>query len=425
VRTGPPTADLSRAIEEQRPALLLLAAQGSSDEWLHVLRVVHAHHSDLPVIVLGDCNGRGVYWKAIGAGAFDVLCRPLDMARLKGAVTRALALRSGGRPEERGATDADRMALRHLFRAAGRIAATGRAVLLRGETGAGKSFLARAIHAQSACAGGPFEVVRCASLTAGPERPTSLDEVLCRAGGGTLVLDDIEALDAGDRARLAAALTRSGGTVHDRLHRVRLIATTRRPLAELDAATRALSDLTHDMGEVVLHVPPLREHRGDIPALAHELLAEIAAGLGMSPPAIAPEAMQVLLRHHWPGNVREMKRVLTQGLLTFRGAQVRVEDVERAIEGGLWSDPGGAALTPSDRIEACVQDFIARHGGAGCHENLIALVERAALSEALRRGGGSRTRAAGVLGIPRPTLHAKLERRGVQEGGDTSPAANP
>jgi two-component system nitrogen regulation response regulator GlnG len=133
--------------------------------------------------------------------------------------------------------------------------------------------------------------------------------------------------------------------------------------------------------------------------------------------------MRTLTTHDWPGNLRELRRMLTQSLLLFRGSVLRAEDVRRAIDGKLWREETAIGTATAEMLGQCVRDFVGRFGGDGCHERLIEAVEREALREALRRGGGSQTRAAGVLGIPRPTLHAKLERRGVRSNGAPPPVS--
>jgi DNA-binding NtrC family response regulator len=311
--------------------------------------------------------------------------RALELARLRrenGALRRELA-KARGRDELVG----DSEAFRRVLDLAATAAAARAPVLLQGESGTGKALLARSIHGQGPRADGPFVTVNCAakpeglveSALFGHEAPASFEQ----AGGGTLLLDRVDALRADLQSALLAALEDhpSDGSRDEAASQpdLRLIATTDRDLAADVKAGRFRGDLYHHLSALPIRIPGLRERVEDIPRLARHFALRAAELQGRPVRAIAPETLDILRRYPWPGNVRELANAVDCAVLLCRDGVLRPGDLDRSIREGS---------------EAVQYD--------------LETVERLAIERALLATGGNRTRAARLLGISERTLRNKL-----------------
>ncbi len=289
-------------------------------------------------------------------------------------------------------------AMRPVVAAARRVAPTRATVLLTGESGVGKSLLARTLHALSPRADAPFVVINCGALS-----PTLLESELFgheagaftgadamrrgqleAAEGGTVLLDEIGELSPAMQTRFLRVLQertvrRVGGFEQIPLD-VRFIAATHRDLGQMVADGRFRADLYHRLAVFPLTVPPLRHRRGDIAPLAEHLLAGIAERMGRPALRLEPDALKWLVGCDWPGNVRALTNAL-----------------ERA-----------AILTDGDRIP--VEALIGPRRPISDGPRSLAEVERDAIEHALAHTDGHRRRAAELLGIGLRTLYDKLKR---------------
>ncbi|MBA2480549.1 MAG: sigma 54-interacting transcriptional regulator [Planctomycetes bacterium] len=278
-------------------------------------------------------------------------------------------------------------------------AAASAPVLLRGEGGTGKLHLARAIHQRSARAAFPLQVVVCAALadaeaqlfgrsSGGVARPGLVE----LADGGTLVLDDVDALSPSAQAKLLGVLDGRGFSRDDgALRRIdaRIFATTARDLSDDVRAGRFSADLLARLDVLTIAVPPLRERPADIDVLAERFLAEHARALSQPKKRLAPETRAVLLRHGWPGNVRQLRNALERACVLAAGDAIRVEDLPEAVRGAHAPATAAGPITT------------------------LAEVERGHIQRVLEHCGGNKKLAAEVLGIDRSTLYAKLKQYGA------------
>jgi len=373
-------------------------------------------HGDVPVLVLTAYGSIDLAVKCVKEGAEQFLTKPVEMPALLALVQRVLSLRrervrqqAGRRRETQERVDpflGESAAIRDLARAAERVAAADRPVLLLGETGTGKGVLARWLHEHGARAAEPFVDINCAGLATflldselfghrrGSFTGASADKVglLEVADRGTLFLDEIGDMEAPVQAKMLKVLEeqrfRRLGDTRDRGVDVRLIAATHRDLGAYATEGRFRQDLYFRINTLPLALPPLRERVEDIPVLARALLARLANEVGHTPVVLDEEAERALMRYAWPGNIRELRNVLERAvLLTDRGTLTRAD---------LRFEPERAAA-PGEQLT-------------------LAELERRHIAAALERADGKVEAAARALGIPRSTLYQKLKAIGLSSG---------
>jgi DNA-binding NtrC family response regulator len=353
-------------------------------------------------------------------GAENFLSKPVDMDHLLAAVARVadkvrlrrlnelLLLRAV--PGERLESLGESPEMRELIRQVGLVALSERTpVLLLGESGVGKSWLARILHQLSPRAAAPFVDVQAwgkqpgalDSELFGAERATEQEArerhpgLLETASGGSLYIEEIADLPAELQPKLLRLLEtrtfrRVGGT-RDLNVDVRILAASTRDLAGLIEGGQFREDLAYRLNVMALTLPPLRERsREDRLSLLLTLVNELQRQVSYAAPAIGPEALERLLNHPWPGNARELRNVLERALILAHGQPaVMLEH----LPGEFRNRPG-----PGDR----------RHTPMTLDE-----LERAHIERTLRHHGGNRTRAAMELGISRATLINKIKRYAI------------
>ncbi len=370
--------------------------------------------------------------RARRAGAFDLLPRPLVPEELHLALRRALeqrALREENRRLRQrlaGEQMLDQLVgrdprMRELFELARTIAPTRATVLISGESGTGKTLLARAIHRLSDRAERPFVVVSCGSLpetlleselfghARGAFTGAHRDQVgrFEQADRGTLFLDEIGTASSSLQVKLLRFLQDRSfervGETRTRQADVRLILATNSDLETLVGQGRFRKDLYYRINVIHLQIPPLRDRPADILPLARHLLQRAARHHGRETPRIPRKAGRRLLAWEWPGNVRELENALERALLLCDGREIRAEHL-----------PGGDEPPPGEppAVHWRLPDLDpARQYSL---KELLREPERMLLEAALRACGGNRERAARLLGINRATLFAKLKRLGLQ-----------
>lgn len=272
-----------------------------------------------------------------------------------------------------------------LERVVQRIATSRLSVLVLGETGVGKEVLARRLHDLSPRAEGPFVVVAATAIGAALAEGR-LDE----ARGGTLVLDEIGAIERGLQADLVRAIDLLGEDA-------RIIATSRTSLVDLPAETRLLPELEHRITGVTIAIPPLRARVHEISAHALRIASEAARALGRPPPVFAPNAITALERHKWPGNLRELAGRIERAIALAPGRVLTADHFELVQpDASTIGAPLVLSGEPSGPIGAL----------RGARES----AEYERIIEALRRTNGNQTHAAKLLGISRGTLLSRLDR---------------
>jgi DNA-binding NtrC family response regulator len=303
----------------------------------------------------------------------------------------------------------DSPAAREIAKLTARLAQSDTAVLIEGETGVGKSFLARLLHEASPRAKEPLRIINCAAIPdplieselfghergaftgAHASRPGALES----AGRGTVVLDEIGELPLAGQAKLLRVLEEKRferlGSNRSIPLAARVIAATNRDLAA-DVETGAFRrDLYYRIAVFKLRVPPLRERGEDLVLLAVQILADLAPTAGRRVEGFSPRALDVIRRYSWPGNVRELRNAIERALVVGDGTSIEAGDLPDVLHGGAPVQPEDESLV---RLPMRLDDL-----------------EERAIGAALNASNGNQRRAAALLGISRVTLHRKLHSK--------------
>ncbi len=331
------------AINDRVPRLVFLDIwlQGSRLDGLALLDEIKKQHPELPVVMISGHGNIETAVSAIRRGAYDFIEKPFKADRLILVAERALETsklkrevsnlrkRSGDHLELIGAS----LAMNQLRQTIERVAPTNSRIMITGPSGAGKELAARAIHAQSSRASGPFVTVNAATIT--PERMeielfgTEMDGgerkvgALEEAHGGILYLDEVADMPRETQNKILRVLVdqqfeRVGGTKRVKVD-VRIISSTAQNLEGMIAEGTFREDLFHRLSVVPVQVPPLAARREDIPSLVDYFMKQIAEQAGIKPRKIGPDAMAVLQAHSWPGNLRQLRNNVERLMILARG----------------------------------------------------------------------------------------------------------
>ncbi len=426
-------ADESAAIEAlrlHRPSLVLSDLRLPDGDGLGVLRAAKELDPALPVILM---TGFGAIDEAVAAvreGALDYLTKPVDHEHLLLTVSRAIEQRRivtenfllkealgarHGAPTIVG----EHPALVEVFRSLQRVAPTDTTVLLGGESGTGKELVARALHAQSDRAAGPFVAINCAAIpetlletelfghekgafTGANARKPGKFEV---AHGGTLFLDEIGEMPVNLQAKLLRVLeTRSFERLgsNTTLHvDVRLVAASNRDLRAAVSARTFREDLFFRLSVFPIEIPPLRQRVSDVPLLAGHFVERFAREQNKRPPHLSSSAVAALVAHPWPGNVRELQNCIERAVILAEGDTVHAAQLQIGAGEGTR-----LALPPTPRDPWDDIDISGTLPEAS--RRVLAEVERRKVSQALDEAGWDQARAAAALGIPLRMLLARI-----------------
>ncbi len=417
-----------RIVRERAVDVVLTDLRMPDVSGLEVLRRVRELQPEVAVVVMTAYGSVANAVEAMKSGATDYLTKPVELDELELVVERALERRElvrenrvlRRRLEESAAgfrLIGHARALQEVLARAARAAATDATVLVRGESGTGKELLARSVHDLSRRAEGPFVAVNCAALPEtlleselfGHERgaftgATGLHRGRIElAAGGSLFLDEIGDLPMPIQVKLLRFLqerefTRLGGETTLRAD-VRVIAATHRDLRERITAGAFREDLYYRLDVVTLVLPPLRERREDIPGLVEHFLARHAHRHGAPLRALTREAMDALIKHDFPGNVRELENALEQATVLATGDALTLNDLPASIRGG--ADAIAAAPLSGGALAARLDDF-----------------ERRLVTDAIARHGGNQSAAARELGVTEGGLRYKLRKWTDPAGAD-------
>ena len=403
-----------------------------------VLQRVKESHPDIEVVMVTGLSQIETAVRSMKLGAFDYLSKPFDPDELKLVVRRALERRrllqenvnlkrqveSRYRFENIIGTSPR---MQEVFRLVARAAPTNTTVLLTGESGTGKERVARALFHNSLRKDGPFVAVDCTSLsenlleselfghvkgafTGAVANKRGLFEV---ADGGTLFLDEIGNIPLAIQAKLLRVLQekefKAVGDTRTQKTDVRLIAATNKDLKAMVADGSFRDDLYYRINIFPIHIPPLRERREDIPALAFHFLAVFGPELGKKVTELSEDAMNVLRNHAWPGNVRELENAIQRAVILASDKVIRKAHLQSIADAG--AAPDARAPRTSDELKRVKK---------AAREKSVEHIEQAFVLEALRRNGWNVTRSAEATGMQRANFQALMKKYGIRlrDAGD-------
>lgn len=407
------------AFAANRPALTLLDLglppnPNSTTEGMGILSAILAEDSEARVVVVSGQGEKLNGAKAVGAGACDFLCKPVDIDQLRailqshirGALLRKefVDSQSGPKAEKFEGMVGDSPAMRNIFSTLTKVAKSNAPVLILGKSGTGKEMAARAIHRLSNRSEGPFMAINCNAIPEslieselfGHEKGAFTGAVAQRKGlvecadGGTLFLDEIGEVPALTQPKLLRFLQekrfqRVGGRQEIESD-TRIVAATNANLQEMVAAGTFREDLYFRLAVISIRLPSLSERGADIMLLASDFLDRFSRQSGRKNVRFAPDAIQALMDHAWPGNIRELQNRVQRAVILGEGKFLTARDLELEGIGGK-------------RIQTLRE---AREDA-----------ERSAVLTALARNQGKVSAAAAELGISRPTLYELMEKLGI------------
>ncbi len=392
---------LQRLAEQPQPvAVILLTAQGSID----------------------------VAVDAMKSGAYDFIQKPVDPARLKQILQNAARQRGTSLELEAtkrklrdtgifGQMVGNSKPMQEIFRLIEMVAPSTASVLITGESGTGKEMVARTIHDMSPRKNKPFVAINCSAIPEtlieseifGHEKGAFTGALERRAGcfelaeEGTLLLDEIGEMPAATQAKLLRVLEdrklrRLGSKVETPVD-VRVLAATNKVPEEAVAKGELRGDLYYRLNVFNIHMPPLREHKQDLPLLVDSLLADMNAKHGRDVASVGDNVMQLFQNYNWPGNVRELRNTLERAVIVCEGKIIE----QRHLPPNFGS--AGIKVMPSE--------------GEGIRLDVgttVGEAEKALILKTLAATNNNKTRAAEILGISLKTLHNKLKEYGTASG---------
>jgi len=424
-RTARESDDALTQIAARRPNLLFLDIwlQGSRLDGLQLLEAVKREHAELPVVMISGHGNIETAVAAIKQGAYDFIEKPFKADRLVLVAQRALETSRLKREVKALKQLSPSTLVGHspsinlLRQTIEKVAPTNSRILIVGPSGAGKELAARALHAASARAEGPFVVINAAAMTPermeielfGSEAQNGTQErkigALEEADGGSLFIDEIADMPRETQNKILRVLVdqtfqRVGGSNKLSVD-VRIISSTSRNIEAEISAGKFREDLYHRLSVVPIRVPPLAERREDIPDLVRYFMEQISLATGLPRRLIGEDAMAVLQSHDWPGNVRQLRNNVERLMILAGG------DPEAVIT---------ASMLPQD-VGSMVPSMPNGNGG----EQLMGLplrearevFEREYLVAQISRFGGNISRTAEFVGMERSALHRKLKALGI------------
>ena len=403
---------LMRWVNEGKGDVVITDVMMPDGNGLEMLPKISEDRPGLPVIVISAQNTIMTAIQAAEAEAYDYLPKPFDLPDLMKRTSKALEVKrrapsapqtESERPDELPLVGRTPV-MQALYRLVARVMNTDLPVLISGESGTGKSLIAREIHDFSDRRNLPFVVATAADLVdlEGPAR------VLAKAKGGTVLFDEIGDIDDEVQARIVRMIDGPGE------HAPRFMATSQGNLADAMEKGTVRHDLYYRLNGATIHVPSLRERVDDIPLLVEHFLSR-SEREGAPMRLFSKDAMELFRAYSWPGNVRQLENAVKRLVLTARAEEVSLPEAEAV----LGSQPQAGQLLggeDTEKLSASVARHLRRyfdlHGNmlppAGLYQRILREIELPLIEIALDATGGNQAKCADLLGINRNTLRKKI-----------------
>jgi two-component system nitrogen regulation response regulator GlnG len=406
---------LMRWVEEGKGDLVISDVVMPDGNGLEQLPQIAEHRPGLPVIVISAQNTIMTAIQAAEADAYDYLPKPFDLPDLMKRAARALEVKRRA-PANRGAAKAANEhtgdlplvgrtpVMQELYRLVARVMNTQLPVLITGESGTGKSLIARAVHDFSDRRSLPFVVVSASDLE-GMDGPST---VLSRAKGGSILFDEVSDLSEQAQARIVRMLDTLGDNAP------RIMATSQSNLMARMEDGHFREDLFYRLSGVTVAVPSLRERVDDIPLLAEHFLARSERD-GAPVRRFGDAALDLVRAYSWPGNVRQLENAVRRLVFTSTEEEITRAEVETVLGNQPAIEPlrsGGEGEKLSASVGKHLRRYFDLHGGVlpppGLYNRILKEVEAPLIEIALDATGGNQAKCADLLGINRNTLRKKI-----------------
>ena len=406
---------LMRWVDEGKGDLVISDVVMPDGNGLDTLPQITEKRPGLPVIIISAQNTIMTAIQATEKDAYDYLPKPFDLPDLMKRAARALDVKRRATPAVKAAdqpmgTQDDlplvgrTAAMQALYRLVARVMNTDIPVLISGESGTGKSLIARAIHDFSDRRTSPFTVASASDLE-GVDGPST---VLARARSGSILFDEVGDFDDDAQARIVRMLdSLSDGAP-------RIMATSQKDLTEKMETGQFRQDLFYRLGGVSISVPALRERVDDIPLLVNHFLGR-AEREGGPVRRLSDDAMDLIRTYSWPGNVRQLENTIRRLTVTGQGEEIAKAEVEMVLGNQPAIEPlmgGGEGEKLSASVAKHLRRYFDLHGGVlpppGLYPRILREVEGPLLEIALEATGGNQAKCADLLGINRNTLRKKI-----------------
>jgi DNA-binding NtrC family response regulator len=426
----------------QAPDAVVLDVRLPGIDGLTAMRAFRDRIGAAPIIVITAFGNLETAVKAMEGGAFDYLVKPFDLDQATAVVKRALdrvMSRETRSCAPIGGTEGEALIgssseMQELFKSIALVAPTDAPVLITGESGTGKELVARAIHRHSVRRSGPFLPICLAALSPslverelfGHLRGSFTGAVQDRKGllelanGGTVLLDEVGDIPASLQVKLLRAIEHREvtpvGDARPRSTDIRVVAATNRPLKELMSTGQFREDLFFRLSVFQIHIPPLRERREDIPALAEHFLRQSRLSM-IAEAALSTEVLDELRSRPWTGNIRELRNSMEHAAILARGGAIRPEHLPAAAV-----DSAGVPASIDQEIQARLAEWTRQEMQQRrsqptetlLYERFLELTEPPILQAALKACLKNRAAAAQMLGMHRATLRQKLRKYGIE-----------
>ncbi len=427
-------------LERERPHLIFLDIRLPGKGGMEILRIIKEKDPRIPVIVITAYGTTDLAIEAIRAGAFDYVLKPFEIPELLNLIKNALKasslmnrpLQMESIPDSAGvdALIGKSKGMQEVYKAIGRVSNSDATVLIRGESGTGKELVARAIYQYSRRKNKPFLVINCVAIPDtlleselfGYERGAFTGATYRKLGkieqanGGTVFLDEVGDMAMGIQAKILRLLEekkieRLGGRDPIKVD-VRIIAATNKDLEEAIRSGTFREDLYYRLNVVTIWLPPLKERKEDIPLLVEYFIQKYCKEMEIDPPPITERALAFLKSYDWPGNVRELSNTIQKVLILNKGLPIDVREVKEALKEA--PSKCGAELFGKGGIREFISHLFSQNVEGILYERCMDQFSALLISEALRICNGNKSQAAKLLGLSRPTLHAKIEKHKIR-----------
>ncbi len=421
-RTAADVAEARAQLSEDRFDLVICDLKLPDGNGLEVLQWARSKGIRTPFVVITAHTTPQHALEALRSGAAEYLSKPFEVEELKLIVHKVLG---ESRPAPRGTRMPEFVgsspAISRILELVPKVAASPATVLITGESGTGKELLARAIHANSPRAEGPFLTVNCGALPEGLLESELFGHVkgaftgavrdhpglITQASGGTLFLDEVGELTPPVQVKLLRVLqdhrVRPVGGTREAEVDVRFLAATNRDLSAEVRTGRFREDLYYRLNVIHLHVPPLRERPQDIPDLARHIVARTCRRLGVEGKRLSADATQLRPAYPWPGNVRELENVLERTVVLEGSTFITSGSLRDRIHGQLTASHFDPIPLPEEGVDL---------------EELLTGVRRSLMRQALEKTGGNQRRAAQLLRMSYRGFRYHAEKLGLAPGNE-------